>query len=942
MIDYLRAGSKKRRYLHETPLAWVAVGAVAGSSIRNRQTPVLLLTFVVIVVMGLFLTVTRFRSAAPAGAVPRRRFALGTVEEGRPAIAPKTIPPIVFITLAAGLVMGSARGSSWVAKWAKVERERAAGPAAVVLSPFEVAKPKPYGGKATFKARLYGYPSLTGEPVEVTIRDYDSGLIVPGIPVKGFGRFFLAEQAGNPGDFDPRRYLASQRIFTCMECSRIEGCDGSTAPWPARALTAGMATFRSCFSASLDRVLPADEASVLKAVLLADRSALSDTLSLDFRRSGFYRFVTIAGFHVDAMFTMVESALRKMTRRPTASRVTATVLACMYAMLSGWTPGTIRALTCAIMRAFAPEFRRRYYPLAGLAVSALISSWVVPFPLTDVGFRLTFAGASGSFIASRLIPGRYPHALGRAILAATRLLILAAFVFPVAAGGFSDFSVAGLALGGFWTGVATALIPLSFTAALLPWLGPIAGWLPYLVVKGTMSVSGIVSAAKLSSLIVPAPSDIEVTAYYGLIWLGVSAHLRRRGLDGFPARPASGQLHDNSSSPGIRTVLGPRDYSRASRVFGPEHREDRAFWRRDQCQDHISVSGIQALHRFWRCLRLYGPGIHNPVRLLLALFCAAVLFASAIMRAYPLWPLVDFISVGQGDCAVVRYRSSVVMVDTGTEAAFSRSVERFLRRQGIAKVDVCILSHLDEDHAGGLEALCAEVTVDTVLTSTGTGTEVASRLAAKASLRGWPNAGDSPSQDGRPVTTKNPPNESSALAASSGSKPASTGTGMSALSRPTIVEASPGAIYNIGGLIVSALCPDAQNPGEDSNSNSLIAIIETETGNGGILEFWGDAPGGKVSLYLTRYPELFSGGEDERIVKVPHHGSKYSVVDGFYERLSGNVAVVSVGSNNSYGHPSNEVLSSARRNGVRLLRTDQNGAVTVRFTPFGSILRSFR
>ena len=63
-------------------------------------------------------------------------------------------------------------------------------------------------------------------------------------------------------------------------------------------------------------------------------------------------------------------------------------------------------------------------------------------------------------------------------------------------------------------------------------------------------------------------------------------------------------------------------------------------------------------------------------------------------------------------------------------------------------------------------------------------------------------------------------------------------------------------------------------------------------------------------------------------VKVPHHGSKTSSTEDFVAAVAPRVAVISVGEANSFGHPSQSVVERYKHSGVRLLRTDRDGAVT--------------
>jgi len=66
------------------------------------------------------------------------------------------------------------------------------------------------------------------------------------------------------------------------------------------------------------------------------------------------------------------------------------------------------------------------------------------------------------------------------------------------------------------------------------------------------------------------------------------------------------------------------------------------------------------------------------------------------------------------------------------------------------------------------------------------------------------------------------------------------------------------------------------------------------------------------------------------ILKIPHHGSKGSLVPALYEETSPDWAVISVGANNRFGHPSSIVLQELAQRGIKVLRTDQDGAISVR------------
>jgi competence protein ComEC len=63
------------------------------------------------------------------------------------------------------------------------------------------------------------------------------------------------------------------------------------------------------------------------------------------------------------------------------------------------------------------------------------------------------------------------------------------------------------------------------------------------------------------------------------------------------------------------------------------------------------------------------------------------------------------------------------------------------------------------------------------------------------------------------------------------------------------------------------------------------------------------------------------------VVKVPHHGSRGSLYEPFYDTARPRAVVISVGTNNTFGHPTPEVVEFLRGRGIQVYRTDQHGAI---------------
>ena len=81
-------------------------------------------------------------------------------------------------------------------------------------------------------------------------------------------------------------------------------------------------------------------------------------------------------------------------------------------------------------------------------------------------------------------------------------------------------------------------------------------------------------------------------------------------------------------------------------------------------------------------------------------------------------------------------------------------------------------------------------------------------------------------------------------------------------------------------------------------------------------------------LAMRRDPVMAAAAADLDVVKMPHHGSS-NLDEDFMDRVAAPVAIISVGEDNTYGHPTPAALRWARDHGARVLRTDQDGDIAV-------------
>jgi competence protein ComEC len=265
------------------------------------------------------------------------------------------------------------------------------------------------------------------------------------------------------------------------------------------------------------------------------------------------------------------------------------------------------------------------------------------------------------------------------------------------------------------------------------------------------------------------------------------------------------------------------------------------------------------------------------------LACCAVLVAGVLVRPpTPGWPPRGWVlvacDVGQGDALVLHAGpGSGIVVDAGPDPA---AVDHCLRRLGIDTIPLLVLTHFHADHVDGIAGVL----------------------------------------DGRRVRAV----ETTRLA----DPPAGVREVDAAAARDRLVPstAAYGTTRTVGAVTLRVLWPLPDSPtigpGDGSTANEASVVLLAEV-RGVRLLLTGDVEPEGQAVLARLLPGLHVD-----VLKVPHHGSRYQDLD-FLRSLDAPVALVSVGADNDYGHPSPETLVPLQRSGARVLRTDLDGDLAV-------------
>lgn len=232
---------------------------------------------------------------------------------------------------------------------------------------------------------------------------------------------------------------------------------------------------------------------------------------------------------------------------------------------------------------------------------------------------------------------------------------------------------------------------------------------------------------------------------------------------------------------------------------------------------------------------------------------------------------IHFLDVGQGDATFIVCDGEAMLVDAGDNNR-GTAVQLYLKKQKADALKYIVGTHPDADHIGGLDVIITKFAITSgkvwmpdVDNDTRSYEDVVEAIAYRGYSRVAPEAGDS---------------------------------------------------YPLGSATVNVLGP--MHPSSESNDNSIVMLL-THGENRFLL--MGDATESEEMDILES-----AVGVKADVIKIGHHGSKYSTSQEFIDAVNPSYAVISVG-DNSYGHPSADCLNKLREKGVELFRTDEQGSI---------------
>lgn len=734
----------------------------------------------------------------------------------------------------------------------------------VTLTGTVLTYPQSFENRVSFRFAPEEPGSAALELVQVNI--YDEIKIGRGDRLRLEGELVRPAPPGNPGQFDYRAYLEHQGIRYCL---RVDSRDEAQILAAGRGLSGAMSRFRQQFSAYAEEKLTGPEAAVLLGMVLGQREAIDAERYAGFQQSGVVHLFSVSGLHVGFLMLLV-GWLTGLGRLRAGARLALSLAALfLYAGLVGWPVPVTRATLMASLLMIAYYTGRQGQSLNVLALAGLIILLLDPHALYTVSFQLSFVATAGLVWLFPLLRGALPRQ-SRWIDALLIPLCAQLATLPLIISNFHLFSPVSLPANLLVTWLAAGAVMCGFLAGVFfAWAPALAELFIYpagMLTEIIMRLVEVLLRLPGAYWMAAAVSPALVASYYlGLIILG----LRWQRLARERQQTAVRAEYEIEAEEAAKEAAEEAEFAAAF-----------AEYLAAAVEDTEDAEPASPPPRRREAVWLIQLRRHSAV---LALLLMSLLLAQAFYPAA--WRdrgalEVVFIDVGQGDAILIKSpQGKFILVDGGGSQVYDvgeRVVLPYLYQRGIRKLDMMISSHPDFDHTDGLHRVAAALPVN--VAGLGAVSIDADEYAELKAV--W----------------------------------AQQETALLPLQKGDVLLVEP-------GVTIEVLHPQSSRAYSDAgdNNDSLVLALR-----------WQD-----FSLLLTGDAEqpaqqalLRDGGPGPfAAVKVPHHGSRSALTEGFYERLQPQLAVISVGEGNRYGHPHAEVLTALEQQGARILRTDRDGAV---------------
>ncbi|HOA43052.1 MAG TPA: DNA internalization-related competence protein ComEC/Rec2 [Bacillota bacterium] len=586
---------------------------------------------------------------------------------------------------------------------------------------------------------------------------------------------------------------------------------------------AAMGKLKYSFSDSLDRFMDRDAKALLFGILFGDKLHIDDEIYEDFQRNGCAHILSVSGIHVSIIYVYICRLFRNR-RNPIVSACASGILF-FYAALANFSDTVVRAFLMIIVHILSKFLHRRYDLLCCTSFSAFLMLLYNPFYLFSLGFQLSYLAVFTLAFALPLAVSKIEKLNENKRYERIAALLHAAAPLFIIQAGMAPAS-------------AYHFQYFSFSAFLINF--------PVIMLAGLILPLGM-----------------------GLIALSFNQGF----LFGFGATAAELLIEIMIQ---LNRFAGEVGFSSMT-VKSP------SVW---MLVIYYGLFFFFTSESFWILYR-------NRNKVLIVSICIFILCISVvspyIMGENERRADIVFVDVGQGDCIHLRTPSGKnILIDGGGSTDYDTGKKvllPYLLKNGVDRVDLAVVTHLHQDHYGGIASLCRLMPVRKLAVYH------ANRIKEEEILYD---------------------------------------TGLD--ETQMIYVAAGNRLHIEDDIYIDILYPNIHDEetswqliSEEADEN-LCSLVLRVSYKGISLLVTGDMGFEGERLLMDSYKKASHEMLRADILKVGHHGSRFSTGDQFLDAVSPQAAVIQVGKNN-FGHPHPDVIEKLEKKGIIVFRNDRHGAV---------------
>lgn len=697
----------------------------------------------------------------------------------------------------------------------------------------------------------------------------------------------------------------------------------------------GLYQLRRKAGSKVDALLPEQEASVMKTMLLGEKGILDEEIKGLYQRNGIAHILAISGLHISMIGMGLYQLLRRAGLKIKLSAILASMIIVLYGMMTGFAVSAIRAIAMFLLQMLAQILGRTYDRITALAVAAVLVLVEQPLYLFHSGFQFSFLCVLG---ISLILPVLGNVRKGKKLFEGVALM---AVTLPVYLGVFYQIPVYSMFLNFIVLPMMSILMGAGIVMILAAFLcRPLA-------IPAAWLITGILMVYERLGLFTEklphhywtpgCPAKWQLAVYVAvLIIIAALGRTKRKAVlyqkDCIHRRggcakeilqedPPCNEVLQYEKSQYERSQHGMAQYNilryEVSQYEIPQYEMQNKRIRRIACHGGkwISTYGI-------------------PVGI-----CWVFLLLGVVILTWRFRPelKVTFLDVGQGDCIFLQTENGDSYLTDGGSSSVSKvgkyRMIPFLKYQGASQIKAVFVSHADSDHYNGIAELLEQAELEGIRVENLVLTDIADECRSE----GYEELVELAGQNGI-----------------------------------TVQLLHEGQQLQDGELLFQCLHPSKGYRAEDLNETSMVLLVTYREFS---MLLTGDVQGaGEEHLTqelqdwkepgVTQMQDVIriSGEEesmeeqsieDERIeeqieekrpqnkmganhteteltiLKVAHHGSKNSTSEEFLKAANPKIAIISCGKGNRYGHPHEETLERLEKADVPWFCTKDYGAITV-------------